>query len=117
MNCVSVSVAEIRFQLDEHLSSAIAVQLRNRGIDTLTAHEAGLRGAADIEHVRAALAGGRILVTIDRDYLRIAAGGRSHAGIAFLTPRTRSVGAIVDSLVLVHSVDTSEEMAERIEYL
>lgn len=76
-----------------------------------------MRGAADAEHIWVALADGKVLVTIDKDYLTIVADGRPHAGIAFLTPRTRSVGAIVEALILVHGVYSAEEMVGRIEYL
>jgi hypothetical protein len=110
-------VAEIRFQLDEHLHLAIAVQLRRRDIDALTAHEAGLRGASDSDHLRVAFANGRVFVTIDDDYPKLAATGIEHAGMLYFPRRTPDVGEFVNALVLIHGVYTAEEMIGRIEYL
>ena len=41
----------IRFQLDEHIPHAVAEGRRRRGIDVLTANEAGLLGSPDVEHL------------------------------------------------------------------
>jgi hypothetical protein len=37
----------VPFHLDEHISGALAIALRHRGIDVTTTAEAGLVGAAD----------------------------------------------------------------------
>lgn len=110
-------MAEIRFQLDEHLGTAIAAQLRQRGIDALTAHEAGLRGLADIDHIRYAFENSRVLVTEDDDFLTLIASGRDHAGVIFFPGGVRNVGDVVNALVLVHGVFSAEEMVGRLEYI
>jgi hypothetical protein len=110
-------VAEVRFQLDEHLHNAIAVQLRRRSIDVLTAHEAGLRGASDIDHISVALANRRVFVTVDDDYPTLAAMGIEHAGIVYFPRRVPSVGDFVEALILVHGVYSAEEMIGCLEYL
>jgi hypothetical protein len=117
MIIVSMSVAEIRFQLDEHLHNVIAIQLRRRGLDVLTAHEAGLRGATDSDHLRTALTNGRVFGTVDADFPALVASGIDHAGIAYFPGKARNVGEFVNALVLVHGVYSAEEMVGRIEYL
>lgn len=73
----------IQFHLDEHVPSAVAVGLRAYGIDVTTTGDAGLSGAADPEHIAFALREGRVIFTHDDDFLRHAAAGEEHAGIAF----------------------------------
>ena len=61
----------VRFQLDEHVSPAIARALRRRGIDAITAREADLLGAPDAEPLAHAHAQGRVMVTQDDDFLSL----------------------------------------------
>ncbi len=50
---------KIRFYLDEHVPRAVATGLRMRGIDVLTAQEAGLLEAPDADHLTLAMHQGR----------------------------------------------------------
>src|SRR5215813_10216554 len=43
---------------------------------------------------------GRVMVTMDSDYLILAAQGASHAGIAYVKPGTRSIGQLIRKLKL-----------------
>jgi predicted nuclease of predicted toxin-antitoxin system len=61
----------LRFQLDEHIAEAVALGLRRRGIDVLTAHEAGLRNTPDEIILARAHAHGRLIVTHDQGFLRM----------------------------------------------
>jgi predicted nuclease of predicted toxin-antitoxin system len=99
-----VIVDRIRFHLDEHVSPAIARALRQRGIEVLTAREAGLLGASDPEHLARAHADGRMLVTQDDDFLSLHHEGRPHSGIAYCKQGSRSIGQIIASLVLIYEV-------------
>jgi hypothetical protein len=58
-----------------------------------------------------------VLVTHDADFLRLAAAGSDHAGIAFCPRTGRSVGEIIRSLLLIHEVLRPEEIEGRVEYL
>lgn len=71
----------IRYFTDEHVATAVAGGLRKRGIDVLTIVEAALLGAADEELVAFVGQEQRVLVTQDRDFLRIAALVPNHPGI------------------------------------
>ena len=60
---------------------------------------------------------GRVLVTHDADFLRLAAQAIDHPGIAYCHKPARSLGEIIRSLILIHEVLTPEEIAGRVEYL
>lgn len=106
----------IRFHLDEHVDPAIAAALRRHGVDVTTTNDVGLREADDREHLEFVMTEGRVMVTRDTDFLRIASQERAHPGIAFYTA-DHSVGGIVRALILIYEVLTPAEMAGRVEYL
>ncbi len=62
---------QIKFYLDEHVHRAVSKGLQQRGIDVLTAQDAGRRGLSDDEQLAFALQDGRVLVTLDSDYVRL----------------------------------------------
>jgi predicted nuclease of predicted toxin-antitoxin system len=107
----------IRLHLDENCHRAIADGLRRRGVDVTTTPEAGLLSATDEEQVGYCLREERVLFTQDRDFLRLHAAGVAHAGIAYCDKDTRSIGKIVQGLVVIWEVLESDEMTGRVEYL
>lgn len=58
----------IKFYTDEHVAKAVVAGLRRRGVDVLTAPEAGLHPAADEEHLELAVQQGRVIFTQDADF-------------------------------------------------
>ncbi|MDX6289738.1 MAG: hypothetical protein QOH42_1537 [Blastocatellia bacterium] len=106
----------IRFHLDEHVDPAIATALRRAGIDATTTNEAGLRTQDDVAHLRFARDEGRVIVTRDQDFLRLASEGVDHSGIVFYTAN-QSIREIIEGLILIYEVLTPDELAEQIEYL
>lgn len=106
-----------RFHLDENCHRAVAEALRRRGIDVTTTPEIGLLSATDEQQIAYGLAEGRVLFTQDRDFLRLQAAGVPHAGIVYCGKDTRSIGEIIQGLVLVWELLDPEEMANRIEFL
>jgi predicted nuclease of predicted toxin-antitoxin system len=58
----------VKFLLDENLSPRHAETVRSWGYDALSVVESGLRGADDSIVRQAAIAGGRILITLDGDF-------------------------------------------------
>jgi predicted nuclease of predicted toxin-antitoxin system len=111
-------VAErIRFHLDEHIPPAIAVALRKNGIDVTTTTQAGLLTRSDERHLDFARESGRVIVTHDSEFLRIAQGTTDHPGIAYCPLGALSVGRIIRSLILIYEALDPGEMAGRVEYL
>ena len=107
----------IRFQLDEHVPDAVAHALRSRGIDVVTASEAGSLGSSDARVLGVASAAERVLVTNDSDFLRLHGQQHRHACIAYCQQGERSIGQLVAALVLIYEVLEPSEMAERVEFL
>jgi predicted nuclease of predicted toxin-antitoxin system len=107
----------IRFHLDENCDRAIAEGLRRRGIDVSTTAEAGLLSTTDEEQMAFAVSQNRVLFSQDRDFLRLHAAGAPHPGIAYCGKDTKSIGAIIQGLVLIWEVLEPEEIAGRVEFL
>jgi len=107
---------KIRFYLDEHVPRAVATGLRMRGIDVLTAQEAGLLEAPDADHLTLAMRQGRMVFTQDADFLRMHAAGAQHAGIAYASQQT-PVGGIVRGLMLIHQILQPREVENHVEFL
>lgn len=106
----------IRFHLDEHVDPAIASALRRAGIDVTTTKEAGLRTHDDVAHLRFAREEGRVIVTRDQDFLRLASRPLDHAGIVFYTA-DESIREIIEGLILIYEVMLPSEMKGYVEYL
>ena len=107
----------IRFHLDEHIPTAIAKGLRQRGIDVTTTVEAGLRTLSDDAQMAYLRQEQRVLVTSDAGFLARNTGGEEHFGLVYFPPASRSIGDIVTFLVLLHEILSPGEMINRVEYL
>ena len=108
--------ARIRFHLDEHVDPAIATALRRAGVNVTTTIESGLRTKDDEAHLQFARAEGRVIVTRDQDFLRVAAEKSNHSGIVFYTAN-QSMREIIEGLILIYEVMLPEEMVGRVEYI
>ncbi|WP_420642191.1 DUF5615 family PIN-like protein [Candidatus Leptofilum sp.] len=107
----------IRFHLDENVDPVIAKALLQYGIDVTTTVDAGLRTLSDHEHLEYATKDGRVVVTHDSDFLRMARQGDPHAGIAYCHKDSRSIGELIRALQLIYDVLTPDEMKNQVEYL
>ena len=110
-------MAEIRYHLDEHMDTAVAVGLRRRGIDVTTTAEAGLLRASDSEQISFATARQRVFVSRERGIAAEVPSGVSHSGIVIARSGRRNVGPTVLALAHLHRTWTAEQMVARIEYL
>lgn len=106
----------IRYHLDEHVDPAIANALRRAGINVTTTIEAGLRTQNDEAHLRFARNEGRVIVTRDQDFLRLASSALDHSGIVFYTA-SQSIREIIEGLILIYEVMLPGEMVGCVEYL
>ena len=107
----------IRFFFDQHIPQAVAIGLRDRGVDVLTAQESNGCGLTDEKQLRFAAREGRVVVTFDPDFLRLDARGIEHAGLAWCQSEKCSIGQLIAALILLHGVLDAEEMCNHVEYL
>ena len=98
----------MKFYLDEDLTPVIAVALRRRGIDSVSAHEVGQIGLSDAEQLAFAARQRRCLISANaRDFRRLAHDaveqGRPHAGIVLCPPRIHGldIGGVVRALARI----------------
>jgi predicted nuclease of predicted toxin-antitoxin system len=96
----------MRFHLGEHVDPAIADGLRRRGIDVTTTVEAGLRRASDLAHVEFGNRSSRVIVTHDEDFLAAAASGVDHSGVIYAHQQSRSIGEMMEFILLVDACMT-----------
>jgi uncharacterized protein with PIN domain len=106
----------IKYYADEHIAKAVVRGLRQRGVDVLTVTQAGLRGASDEDHITRAKSEGRVILTHDHDFLRLAAIVPDHGGIVF-AHRPTPIGVVISGLMLIHQVLEPAEMVGKVEYL
>ena len=107
----------VRFFFDQHMDPVIADALRGRGIDVLTAPDAGRCGYDDPDQLAYAAANGRVVVTFDTDFIGLHNAGVAHAGIVWSKELKYSIGQLIAMLTLVHGVYDADEMVNRLEYL
>lgn len=107
----------MKFYLDEHIPKAVVEGLRRRGIDVPTVQDAGRVGDPDRKQLAFAAMKRRVLVTFDDDFLALDAAGTPHSGIVFSQAGRRSVGELIESLVLIANVIEPEEMGNHIEFI
>lgn len=107
----------VRYYFDQNMTAAVAVGLRVRGIEVLTAQDAGRCGLSDPDQLAFATAAGRVLVTFDPDYLSLHATGAAHTGIVWTPSEKHSIGQLISELELLHGVYTADDMINRLEYL
>jgi len=108
--------AEIKFLMDEHVDIDITRSLRARGVDVITAQEAGLDHTRDDIIITFALEHERVIFTQDADFLAWHQRGTPHAGIVYIH-RQAAIGVILRSLLVIHDVLTPEEIRGRVEFL
>ena len=108
-------MAAVQFLFDEHLPNAFVRAVRNLGIDVLTSQQTGLLQQPDDHYIRLGLETGRVIVTLDEDYLIGHYSGKHHAGIVYAKPNTVTFGAFLRFLELVHDIYSSDQMIGRLE--
>jgi hypothetical protein len=106
----------VRYYLDEHVDLDVARALRRRGVDVVTAQEAGQRATDDEILLRTATADSRVFVSQDADVLRLISQGEPHAGIAY-APQGTPVGDLIRGLMLIYDVLGAEEMVGWVEFV
>ena len=108
---------DIKFLLDENMPRPVAIGLRRRGVDAVTVQEIGRAGLPDPDQLVFAYQQGRVLATLDTDYLILHSSGAPHAGVAYARPSRRSIGHLTDALMLIYEVLEPNDILGHVEYL
>jgi hypothetical protein len=113
----------IRLYIEEDAMDKDLVQaLRARGIDVLTAFEAGMIERKDEEHLKYATAEGRVLYSFNAgDYYRLHTAflvqEKSHAGIIVARQQHYSIGEQIRRLLKLIAARSAETMRNQVEFL
>ncbi len=111
----------LAFYLDHHVPVAIAVGLRQRQIDVLTAQEDGRADSDDDRLLERTLELGRVVFTQDRDFLVLAADWqrqhREFAGMVYGHQLRITIGGAVYDLALIATLLSLDDMRNRVEFL
>lgn len=111
----------IAFYMDEHVSRAITIGLRIRGVDVLTAQEDGRRNTPDNVLLDRAAELGRVLFSQDADLLREAKQRQmrhqSFAGVIFAHQQRVTIGGCVKDLELIAKAAEPLDLAGTVQYL
>lgn len=102
--------------MDEHVPLAVTEGLRRRGVDVQRTQDAGMLHADDLAQLTYATAQGRAFFIQDADFLRLAASGVAHTGIAY-APQGIAIGTLVRGLVEITAILCAEDMVNWVEYL
>lgn len=107
----------LRYFFDEHVKEPIADQLKRRGIDVLTAKDAGRANQEipDDEQLAFAVSQGRVLVTADRDFTTLAYTCTPHEGVILLQ-REVAIGRYVEYLEAVALIVDPDEIRDQLVY-
>lgn len=113
----------IRLYVDEDaMDQDLAHALRARGVDVLTALDAGMTERSDEEHLEYATAQGRVLYSFNvGDFYRLhtayIAEGKSHAGVILAQQQRYSVGEQMRRLLKLIAAKSEEQMKNHVEFL
>jgi hypothetical protein len=107
--------------MDHNLPLAITEQLRQRGIDLITAQEDDAHELDDTALLHRATSLGRVIVTQDADFLAIADdwqhSRRRFSGIIYAHPLRNKIGQIIDDLELIARAAEPGEIDSQVIYL
>jgi len=107
----------LRYFFDEQIDSPITKQLKLRGVDVLTAQEAGRAGKKipDDEQLAYASDIGRVVVTRDTDFINLAFTRASHAGVIPLQ-KPLTIGETIDYLEYMAKTTEPDAVHDRLVY-
>jgi hypothetical protein len=107
---------------EDAMDGDLVAALRDRGVDVLTAEEAGMIGRSDDDHLEYPGKAGRVLYSFNiRHYFRLHVNrlsrGESHAGIVVAPQQQYTVGEQMRRLLRLVAARSAEEMKNQIEHL
>ncbi len=113
----SPTAVGVWFYCDEHVPSAVVDRLREQGVDCLTVQQDDRGGLADAAVLDRAGELGRVVLTSDADFARIA-HQRQRDGVPFAgVVKLNDPAAAGADLLVLAACFGPDDMANRIEYL
>ncbi len=107
--------------MDEGFRHAITRQLRERGVDVVTAQEVGLVRTPDPVILEWAANEGRIVITDDVSTMREYANDRLRAGLpvpgVLLIPQSIPIGIAVEEIQTIAEASDDAEWRDRVEFI
>lgn len=111
----------LSFYLDHHVPRAVAIGLRHRGVEVLTASEDGCEQLEDRALLERSTELERVLFTQDDDFLVLANAwrqdGKHFAGVVFGHQLRVSIGQCVADLELIAKVGEQEDIKSTVLFL
>ncbi len=111
----------VALYLDHNVRRAVAVGLRQRGVDVLTAYEDGAAELDDESLLDRVEQLGRVFFTHDDDFLAIAdrrlATRRHFSGIVYVHQYRLTVRRIIAELELIAKAGDYSDLQSRVEFL
>jgi hypothetical protein len=107
---------------EDSMEEALVRALRVRGLDVLTAHEAGMIERTDADHLAFATAERRVICTYNvGDFWTLhhetLAQGRHHSGIILVPQQRYGIGEQLRRLLRLAAALSSDDMIDRAEFL
>ncbi|NER23810.1 MAG: hypothetical protein F6J96_24530 [Symploca sp. SIO1C2] len=107
---------------EDSMDQALVAALRARGVDVITATEAGMLGYSDSEQLDYATRQGRVLYTFNRGYFyrlhtQYLTEGKVHSGIILAPQQRYSIGEQLRQILELVSVKTIEQMKNNVEFI
>jgi predicted nuclease of predicted toxin-antitoxin system len=111
----------LKFFFDECVDEDGAAALRAHRVEVITTTDMPRKEISDKEQLAFAYAEGRVIYTIDHDFLRLAyeclEQNRPFAGIVYRRPGQRSKQEIIEALLLMHAVYDTHDMENHLEFI
>jgi predicted nuclease of predicted toxin-antitoxin system len=111
----------MRLYTNESVSVAVAEGLKRRGVEALSARDAGNLGLTDEQQLAYAQALNMVLFTHDEDFLKIAherlMAGQPHSGIIYVHQQKLSLGEMIRRLKVIAELLTEDDFLNHIEFL
>jgi hypothetical protein len=107
---------------EDSMDQALVRAVRARGLDVLTAREAGMVGRPDADQLAFATRLGRVICTFNvKDFWSLhgemLSAGESHAGFILVAQQRYSVGDVMRRLLRVTAALSAADTVDRAEFL
>lgn len=117
------SITMLALYIDEDsMDGDLVAALRARGVDVITAADAGMLGYSDPEQLEYATSQGRVLYSFNRGdfyclHTNYLTEGRTHGGIILAPQQRYSIGTQLRQILELIGTKTAEEIQDNVVFL